>query len=451
MVDRRNSESDREAMLRRIAIVLSSLPASVAAQLLGSIDPQTKQAVRRTMTSLADVDPLERRRALRAFKVSVEKRPEVRTPESDTVSNDNAIEDEVAISASAEASQVASRVVSSTVSVTRSAEDPSPLSFLGDVQDDTLVSVLAIEHPQAVALVLASIAPAQAARVLPRLDPKVQTDALSRIGRLGNIPEAATAEIAEHFRHRLEQRAGDGRHATGQRALNAILAAMPNPVASAAPVANAAAVASAAPPHESVSSVTPPAIQGLQGSSQSPISPATFPSADVPAIDLAHKIRAAEHTFPESNTAADQVAESTTEPQRASQPSGQTQVKENISTDNVINDAQIRSSTSPGSPLAFESTDAINQHLLNLPPAQLCQALGKVDTRDAMLALCGLPNQVAESVLAILPRAHAKKVRMQMVTLNTLHLREIDEAKEKVALASLETGVRAIQQVPVAA
>ncbi len=42
MADRRNSESDREAMLRRVAIVLSSLPAPVAAQLLGSIDPQTE-------------------------------------------------------------------------------------------------------------------------------------------------------------------------------------------------------------------------------------------------------------------------------------------------------------------------------------------------------------------------------------------------------------------------
>ncbi len=68
-----------------------------------------------------------------------------------------------------------------------------------------------------------------------------------------------------------------------------------------------------------------------------------------------------------------------------------------------------------------------------------------------MLALCGLPNQVADSVLAILPRAHAKQVRMQMVTLNTLQLREIDEAKEKVALASLETSGQAMQQVPVAA
>lgn len=445
MSDRRTSESDREAMLRRVAIVLSSLPAPVAAQLLGSIDPQTKQAVRRTMTSLSDVDPLERRRALRAFKVSVEKLPNPNSPETNTAAKHNPIEDEVAISASPETSHVGSRVVSSTVSVARSAEDSLPLSFLGDVQDDILVSLLAVEHPQAVALVLASIAPAQAARVLPRLDPKVQTDALARIGRLGNIPEAAVAEIAEHFQHRLAKSTGDGRSATGQRALNAILAAMPTP---AAPPAASPPASAAAQDSNSVASHAP---REAQDSSQRPAAATTFPSADVPAIDLAHRLRVAEQTLPESDTASDRETDPTTKQQAASQPSGLTQTVDDHPIDRVISDEQLSHSISPERQRAFESTDAINQHLLNLPPAELCQALGKVGTRDALLALCGLPNQVAESVLAILPRAHAKQVRLQLATLNTLHLREIDDAKEKVALASSQTSDPAMQQVPVAA
>jgi flagellar motor switch protein FliG len=88
---------------------------------------------------------------------------------------------------------------------------------------------------------------------------------------------------------------------------------------------------------------------------------------------------------------------------------------------------------------------------LGLAPEQLCQALGKVETRIAMLALCGLPNQVTESVLAVLPRAHAKKVRVKMNSLDSLHLREIDEAKERVAHASLDTSSQTLSQVPVAA
>jgi flagellar motor switch protein FliG len=63
--------------------------------------------------------------------------------------------------------------------------------------------------------------------------------------------------------------------------------------------------------------------------------------------------------------------------------------------------------------------------------------LGQVETRDAILALCGLPVQVANAALAILPRAQAKTVRNKMNSLGSLNLREIDRAKEKVAEASL--------------
>ena len=66
----RNSGTDREAALRRVAIVLSSLPSSTTSALLGSIAPESKQALRRTMATLSDVDPLERQRALQAFKGS---------------------------------------------------------------------------------------------------------------------------------------------------------------------------------------------------------------------------------------------------------------------------------------------------------------------------------------------------------------------------------------------
>jgi flagellar motor switch protein FliG len=82
---------------------------------------------------------------------------------------------------------------------------------------------------------------------------------------------------------------------------------------------------------------------------------------------------------------------------------------------------------------------------------ELCRALGKVDTRDAMLSLCGLPNPVAEAALAILPRGHAKKVRASMSGLGSVQLREIDEAKERVARASLVALELLAESVPIAA
>lgn len=477
MVDSRNSGSDREAMLRRVAIVLSSLPASTAAKLLGSLEPQIKQAVRRTMTSLADVDPLERRRALRAFKVSVEQEPPRGPAAVDASSNPQTPQVDDLIEPSSTSSPISSRIVSTSVSVKQPDKPASPLAFLGDVQDDALVSLLVMEPAQAVALVLASIAPAQAARVLPRLDSKLQTEALSRIGRLGEIPETATAEIAEHFQHRLANDPNASGGGVGQQALHAILAAMPKTVEKETPLAQREAVAGNGPvagkSHAArFGPVTgePSVRNGTDGiesmqrpDAAKPITAATFPSADIPAIDLAHKIRVAEHSMPE----ADLVAEA-----QAEQPRTARQERQTVDQDSVETGGDSRhgrsssedrfsgkdtqdsvSSDSPASsdPPTIASTDAINEHLINLTPMQLCQALGKVDTRDAMLALCGLPNQVAESVLAILPRAQAKQVRMQMVSLNTLHLREIDEAKERVSLASEETDGQAAQPIPVAA
>ena len=99
----------------------------------------------------------------------------------------------------------------------------------------------------------------------------------------------------------------------------------------------------------------------------------------------------------------------------------------------------------------LRSNDAIHQQLLSLSPTELCRALGKVETRIAILTLCGLPNEVTEAALAVLPRAQAKKVRVKMNSLGSLHLREIDDAKEKVARAALAQDAPASIEVPIAA
>jgi flagellar motor switch protein FliG len=112
-------------------------------------------------------------------------------------------------------------------------------------------------------------------------------------------------------------------------------------------------------------------------------------------------------------------------------------------------DSGVTTLTRPDSPSAAEtpacpqrereslSTEDVHLHLIQLPPRALCKALGQVSTREALLTLCGLPNQVAETALARLPRGRARQVRRGMANLRSIRLREIDEAKEAVALASL--------------
>ena len=66
-------------------------------------------------------------------------------------------------------------------------------------------------------------------------------------------------------------------------------------------------------------------------------------------------------------------------------------------------------------------------------------------------ARCGLPNRVAESALSKLPKAEAKKVRTAMNSLGSLNLRDIDDAKEAVARASVGTSSREMRHAPLAA
>ncbi|MDG2221651.1 MAG: FliG C-terminal domain-containing protein [Rubripirellula sp.] len=436
-----NSDSDRDAMLRRVAIVLSSLPAPTANRLLGTMGDESRVAVRQTMTRLSDVDPLERQRAIQAFRVSIQQQP---AAEASPATSDETV----------------SRVMpAATVDVTSVATDQakanspvpdSPLAFLSDVDDDLLCSLLVVEHPQAIALVLASIAPDQAARLLPRLDGGLRNDTLTRLGRLGEIPEAAAAEVAAHFRTRLSDQHRNGKP-TGQRALDAILAAMPRD-------------ASADSKDPSVGSVTQSGSDLIAASSNTvPVSSPAPSAAEDSAVDLSSKLRQAVGLNAEARE------ENADSPALQSKPNAHSESQQDSAVelrvaevgsaaaghvdliDHALTDA-ITASPLPGPDASpFRSTDSIHQHLIALEPMELCRALGKVDTRDAMLSLCGLPNPIAEAALAILPRGHAKKVRASMSDLGSVQLREIDDAKERVARASLAALELLAESMPVAA
>ena len=155
-----------------------------------------------------------------------------------------------------------------------------------------------------------------------------------------------------------------------------------------------------------------------------------FPSAVSTAEDLSSKLRIAEGTSPTSSSESPYFQAS----------SSRHRVDAGLGSYEASVDAAVSGSPGVANPVggndAFPSTDSIHQHLLQLSPQNLCETLGKVETRTAMLALCGLPNQVTSAVLAILPRTQSRKVREAMNSLGTLQLREIDQAKEAIAYAS---------------
>lgn len=416
-----DSGLEREAMLRRVAIVLSSLPAPVAANLLGEIDADTKVAVRRTMMTLSDVDPLEQKRALHAFKVSVQKSEA--SPDQFQASSDGA----AAANQTPSRGNAGSRVVRSNPETTQanatvassvdSNEGRHPLAFLEQVDEQVLVDLLKTERPQIVATVLASIKPEHAARVLARHGSDLE-DMLGRIGKIETIPPASLADLADHFRKSLGQPGIGTSDTLGSRALDAILAAMPGEQERRT---------------DSPERGLPRTDYQVQAAGQAPASPdannagyvrqqAGFPSAVTAEENLSSRLRTAEGTLPTRSDRASQVHDSGAR---------------HAATD-AATSAPVEAETSDDHPVPFSSTDSIHQHLLQLSPQHLCETLGKVHARVAMLALCGLPNQVTSAVLALLPKAESRKVREAMNSLGALQLREIDEAKEAIADASLE-------------
>ena len=408
-----NAAPPDQATLRRVAIVLSGLPAHISSRLIGNLSADNKHRLREEIRNLSEVDPLERHRAYQAFKGSFSKQqldssagagrhvstagdtfdptgPRARSsgePTSQVYRMDQS-QSLDPMNDYTTAESLTGDFESSQAVLTR-----PEMTFLADIDDDVLSRVIEGEHPQAVAFVLASIAPAQAARIVTTLPPKLQSEALNRIARLDEASDEVITDFADHLRRKAERFSARTHLLAGRHAVRAILDAMPA--------------------RDSAEPVDDASLDRRQPSSsrRQPVAP----DEGGLAVDEFMKPRIAPETVPGSGE----------------QPASRNEIPEPNPAPYSVHES------ASGSPRAFESTDAIHQHLINLAPKALCRVLAEVDTRQALLTLCGLPNDVAEKVLAALPRAQAKQVRAKLGSLGSLQLREIDEAKELVAEVSI--------------
>ena len=388
-----------ESTMRRIAIVLASLPEPVAQRLLGSLHSDSQRSIRAALGSLSDVDPLERRRALDGFANSLRKG---RSPGNNHDDVAEIVFSRAAIRSLKDPSQGlnsndnVSGATSGSAPAANTRKPPAPLAFLLDVDDETMVAHLSGEMPQTLAIILASISPAQAARVLPRLDVTVRTEAMRRMANLKELPRELIDDIGNQLRYRLVPTRGTS--GLGRVALDAILAEMPQEVAQLDNSQRPKTLESSTRNVEANTS-TPSTIAEGEGTTMQPT------------------VKLAEGTWPDNGRG---------ESRNAVRP----------------ND-ELHEGNRVASPLA--STDAIHSYLMSLPIDRLRDSLAKVATRTALLTLCGLPNAKAEAVLASLPRRQSKQVRDQLSQLGTLELRDIDQAKEAVATMAL--GARPVVSV----
>lgn len=405
-------ELDQAAALRRVAIVLSSLPEAMATRLLGELSSDQQHAVQAAVRGLADIDPLERRRTLDAFAASMRRGQAASARENDAA--------EIVLSQVAQQHSAAAPGGAPAARPTAprpagaAADGPPPLDFLRHVDDDRLAEQVCDEHPQTIAIILASIAPAQAARILPKFTAEIRAETMRRLAKLQPPDPEVIAEISSQLKSKLlvagavpnpqsslRYQGTTAQTPIGQAALRAILAEMPD--AADHPLRRDPAVdpgepSSAAARHAASGSPSSGSLDGNWSSS------ASSPRAVGPRI------------APASTT---HLPAAPASPLATNQPSGRAVPPQPAS------DA----ATGP-------SAEAIDAQLIALPPEQLRAALASVPTRQSLLALCGLPRFTADQVLTALPRRQARQIRQQINALGTLELREIDRAKALVAQAA---------------
>ena len=408
-------ERDKVAALRRVAIVLSSLPDATARRLLSSFESDHQRAIRATINHLDDVDPLERRRALDGFSASIRQGRSSLAGENDAA---EIVLSRVALHRDDARLADRSHGHANGPSNGEMANESSPLAFLSAVDDAAIAHRIKDEHPQTVAIVLASISARQAARLLAKLGVALRAETMRRLAKMDTPTPDVVEEIAAQLKQKLvhavagsgagsssgsfpsTQSAGgystDRSRTVGQAALQAILAEMNHATAGHNDVDAAYGGSGAA-----YSRVEYSAAHGTIGS-----------SVDQAALRY-DSSRVGSGMGRTDHASSGSTATSAASPsERGSDP------------DHNNNDRVAR---------PVKSTAEIHSQLISTTPAKLREALASVDGRQALLALCGLPTATAEAVLSDLPRRQAKQIRQQIASLGMVELREIDAAKEAVA------------------
>ena len=442
------NEARQAASLRRIAIVLRDLPEGMAPRLLAELGPRARARVRHELANLVDVDPMERKRALESFTGSLKRQAARRDAprdgrRSDAEPGDHSAIDELSIrSAGYPSPSMSGRFEDGSQNdwgVTSPIPETSRLAFLDQVTDEDLMEIMSDEHPQTKAVVLASIDPARAARLLPRLGGAQRQDMLSRIGRLQTLPDEMLDDLASSFRERVQQIQAKNHRNPLQQLIdqNAIDMQANGESASAWDPAQAAQHIPAK------AAAVSPRLQAIL--SEMPLSGSTNNPDDITTDDINTKTHAPQSRQTWNKRASDDEAASDAAERlrRITRDETATDSQDNSSGKHRVTE---ETQSQAGDPVSLGespilSTDEVHEELIRMPARQLCEALARVETRVAIHALCGLPNETADAAIACLPRVQANQVRQHLMSVGSMEIREIDHAKDEVARAARLAGV----------
>jgi flagellar motor switch protein FliG len=200
--------STGEANLRKAAVLVRTLDADSAAALLAQLSPAEAARIRAAIRALGPVDPNEQTSVLAEFRRA---RPVGTNPVGRGV--------ELALS------NKGGDLAAATTPPAAGGKQKR-FEFLENAPTSVLVSHLAREHAQTIAVVLAHLAPGHAAEVLAALPENCQIETIERLSTLGDTDSESVAVLESELAAWVEKRMrGRARRGGRQGVLADILAA----------------------------------------------------------------------------------------------------------------------------------------------------------------------------------------------------------------------------------
>jgi len=176
--------------VRKAAVVVASLPREAASSVLSRMGREAAQAVGLELARLSDLPQGAAEDALSEF---------VRTAKSGEVVLHRGVERARELMRAALSPEDADRAVERI----EQAIEAKPFRFLSDASPEALYAQLKGEQPQAIALVIAHLPPARAAKVLEGFGARTQGEVVRRIAHMGEASREAVMRVQDALRARL--------------------------------------------------------------------------------------------------------------------------------------------------------------------------------------------------------------------------------------------------------
>jgi flagellar motor switch protein FliG len=170
--------------LRRVAVVLSSLPTAEADKVLAQFDAADSELLRQSMNSIDQLDENEQHDVLTDFLAQ---------QATDEIWTDQAATPDMPVAAPAEPEQTPAAAPPTA----RPAEPVGRFAMLEQLPASLVASQLTNEQPQTVAVLLSRLQPGSSAGILREMSPALQTELLQRISGLGAVSEQVIMELEQ--------------------------------------------------------------------------------------------------------------------------------------------------------------------------------------------------------------------------------------------------------------